>query len=219
MSSLDSFFLLLLFVYMDPNIQNIISNTLEEEIINGQLMPGSLLQQEELADRFGVSRQPVRAALDILGAKGLAVRRPNRTIEVCGLHSEAAQEALAIRKLLEPEALKASIMNLTAQNILIAKQALERFEIETKAENLAQHDTDFHLALYCQCENKILLDLISDLRRTNRRAYLGQPLGSGTRDICIKTHRDLLEAVSAKDSPRATEILIQHLDISKERDA
>ncbi len=203
---------------MDPNIPNQISKTLEDEIINGRLMPGSLLQQEELADRFGVSRQPVRAALDILGAKGLAERRSNRTVEVCALHDGAAQEALAIRKLLEPEALRASIVNLTSQNLLAAKQAQERIEIETDTEILAQQDTDFHLALYGQCHNKILLDLITDLRRTNRRAYLGQPLGSRARNLCNKAHRQLLKAATAKDELSACKILIQHFDISMERD-
>ncbi|WP_162933100.1 GntR family transcriptional regulator [Roseovarius sp. EL26] len=203
---------------MNSNIPNHISTTLENEIINGHLMPGALLQQEELAERFGVSRQPVRAALDILGAKGLAERRSNRTVEVCKLHSEAGHEALAIRKLLEPEALAASMPKLSPQDLLAAKQAQERFEIETTPANLAQHDADFHMALYGRCENTVLLRLISDLRRLNQRAYLGQPLGSQARDHCIASHWQLLDAVSANDTTIATQLLLLHFDISKARD-
>jgi len=202
---------------MDPNIQYYISSTLESEIVNGQLMPGTLLHQEELADRFGVSRQPVRIALDILGAKGLAERRSNRTVEVSGLHEGAADEAMEIRKLIEPEALKDSIKRLTPQDLLAAKQAQERLEVEDCPEKLAQHDSDFHLALYSQCRNKLLLDLIVQLRLTNQRAYLGQTLGSETRNRYIETHWQLLEAVTEKNSKKAVVILRDHFNLSKDR--
>lgn len=203
---------------MSANIQDQISQTLEDEIVSGKLKPGSLLQQEELAERFGVSRQPIRAVLDILGAKGLAERKSNRTVEVCRLHDGAARDALAIRKMLEPEALKSSVGHLTPQELLAAKQAQERFEVETDVGQLGRHDTEFHLALYSKCENILLLDLITDLRQTNRRAYVGQPLGSSYRQKCIDAHRQLLAAVTAVETEKAVEILTSHFDISKERD-
>ena len=203
---------------MDSESLNTISRTLENEIISGKLLPGSLLQQEELAERFRVSRQPIRAALDILSAKGLTEKRPNRTVEVRRLHPGAAEDTLAVRKLLEPEALLGSIDRLTPADLLVAKQAQERFEIETDPDRLAQHDTDFHLALYSKCENRVLLDLISNLRRLNRRAYLGQPLGSAARELCIQAHWQLLDAVTQQDWNRAIALLKEHFDHIKERD-
>ena len=207
-----------MFGSMDSNSSDIISQTLENEIINGKLQPGSSLQQDELAERFGVSRQPVRAALDILSAKGLAEKRPNRTLEVGRLHQGAAEEILAVRKLLEEAALLASIADLTPINLLSARQAQERFELETDADRLAQHDTDFHMSLYAKCGNRVLLDLITDLRRMNRRAYAGQPLGSATRDFCIRSHWELLDAVTEKDSGKAIALLKNHFEYNKEQD-
>lgn len=206
-----------IFGSMDTETPGVISQTLENEIINGKLKPGALLQQEELAKRFGVSRQPVRAALDILNAKGLAEKRANRTVEVGSLHPGAAEETLAIRKLLEPQALADSIDHLTQLDLLTAKQAQERFEVETDADRLAQHDTDFHLAIYAKCGNKVLLDLIVNLRRMNRRAYLGQTLGSTARELCVQSHRQLLEAVTAKNHKTAIPLLQKHFDHSKDR--
>ena len=147
----------------------------------------------------------------------MLVRRSNRTVEVSGLHDGAADEALEIRKLIEPEALKDSIQRLTPQDLLAAKQAQERLEVEDSPEKLAQHDSNFHLALYSQCRNKLLLDLIIQLRLTNQRAYLGQALGSETRNHNIKTHWQLLEAVTLKDSKKAIGILRAHLNLSKDR--
>ncbi len=111
-----------------------------------------------------------------------------------------------------------SIYHLTQADLLVAKRAQERFEIETEPDRLAQHDTDFHLALYAKCENRVLLDLISHPRRLNRRAYLGQPLGSATRDLCIQAHWQLLDAVTQIDSDRAIAVLQEHFEHAKERD-
>lgn len=202
---------------MDSNTPHHIAETLSNEILTGHLRPGDLLQQEELARRFGVSRQPVRAALDILGAKGLAERLGSRTVAVRGLHAGAGDEALALRRMLEPQALRLSLPHLTAQDLLAAKQAHERFEIEEDSAQLAEHDTAFHLALYARCDNKMLLDLITDLRLTQRRAYLDQPLGSETRTHCIRAHSDLLDAARAGDMARATALLDAHFDIAKTR--
>ena len=198
---------------MNPNIVDSIVNALEEDIISGKLEPGSLLQQESLADRFKVSRQPVRSALEVLGAKGFAQRRPDRSLEVSAFTSKEADEVLGIRKLLEPEAFRQAIPHLTDQDILLAKQAVERFEYESSPEKLAEHDLEFHLALYRPCGNQTLIDLIINLRKSNQRAYQSQPPGSQNRDRCIEIHQEIIEAVSNRDSELAEGLLIQHFDI------
>lgn len=202
---------------MNTNIQDQISDALADEIISGRLKPGTVLQQEDLAARFGVSRQPIRAVLDILGARGLANRKSNRTVEVAALHDGAGAEALAIRKLLEPEALRASVGHLSRGDLLAAKQAQERFEVEEDPGQLAHHDTAFHLALYAGCGNEMLVSLIADLRQTNRRAYAGQPLGSQARQKCIDAHWQLLTLVTEAKVEEAVDQLLTHFDISRER--
>ena len=202
---------------MDPNIHTQIVRTLEAQILNGTLSPGAVLQQEDLAALFQVSRQPIRAVLEILAAKQLATRRPNRTFEVARLPEDTAREALAIRKVLEPMALAASIHRLSKRNLLRARQAQELFEIEDVPECLAEHDTAFHLALYSECQNALLLDQIASLRALSRRAYAAQPLGSNAREACIASHWDLLTTVEKQDADTAQAILMTHFDIAKDR--
>lgn len=200
---------------MNTKTQDLIAHTLEDDIISGKLMPGFVLHQEELAERFGVSRQPIRAALDILTEKGLAERCANRSIEVSALHTQTAQEIIEIRNLLEVQALTASMCLLTKQDLLSARQALERFIIEEKAENLFHIDMQFHMALYNRCNNQTLLNMITDLRKTSRRAYLGQPLGSHTRNRCIEEHQKLYEAVAEQNAHKATALLLTHFNIPR----
>jgi DNA-binding GntR family transcriptional regulator len=201
---------------MNTKTQDLIAQTLEDEIISGKLLPGFVLHQEELADRFGVSRQPIRAALDALTAKGLAERCANRSIEVSALHTQTVEEIIEIRNLLEVKALTASTMKLTGQDLLAARQALERFELEEIPENLFNIDMQFHMALYSRCNNQTLLKMITDLRRTSRRAYLGQTLGSHTRNRCIDEHQKLYEAVAEQDVAKARSLLLAHFNIPKE---
>ncbi|TQV68074.1 GntR family transcriptional regulator [Denitrobaculum tricleocarpae] len=202
---------------MSTKAANHIVETVENEIVFGQLRPGELLHQVALAERFGVSRQPVRTALEILTEKKLLTRRADRSLEVRGLPRSAPQEILAIRRTLEPQALSQAFNHLTERDLLLAQQALELFEIETETQHLAQRDIDFHLALYRPCNSATLIRLITELRRTNIRAYLGQPLGSKARQTCIEEHHAILKACKSGNREAALSLLITHLDIAQER--
>lgn len=202
---------------MDTKAANHIADAVEEEIVFGQLRPGDLLQQEALADRFGVSRQPVRTALEILTAKELLSRRADRSLEVLGLPQAASAEILAIRRLLEREALSLAFDHLTERDLLLAQQSLELFDIESDARQLAQRDLDFHLALYRPCQNATLVKLILELRRSNIRAYLGQPLGSAARQSVTDAHRAILEACRSGSREETVTLLDRHFDIAEER--
>ncbi|RUV71887.1 MAG: GntR family transcriptional regulator [Mesorhizobium sp.] len=74
---------------MDPKS---IFSELQDEIESGELAPGSVLKQESIAERFGVSRQPVRQALDQLLGSGLVVRRRDRSLAVALLSEREATE-------------------------------------------------------------------------------------------------------------------------------
>lgn len=89
---------------MDPKS---IFSELKDEIESGELAPGSVLKQESIAERFGVSRQPVRQALDRLLGSGLAVRRPDRSLAVAILSVREATELCEVRSILEGRCLGA----------------------------------------------------------------------------------------------------------------
>ena len=69
---------------MDPRLAVEIVRDLEEDIRQGRLQAGLVLRQESLATRFGVSRQPVRMAIEMLRASGAVALRRDRSVEVVG---------------------------------------------------------------------------------------------------------------------------------------
>ncbi|GAA0213439.1 hypothetical protein GCM10009537_17220 [Corynebacterium riegelii] len=93
--------------------------------MNGTLLPGTQLKEVQLANRFGVSRTPVRDALSRLEDLGLA-ERVNRGLEVRGLDPEQVIQVYDMRILLEVEASGQAAQNRNLNDILTLEALLER---------------------------------------------------------------------------------------------
>jgi len=102
-----------------------IAGLIEEAIVSGELAPGSVLRQEQLSDRFGVSRTPVREALRRLAALGLVSFEPNRGVRVRTLSYEDLREAFLVRAELEALVTQEAARKLTADDL----EELERCEL------------------------------------------------------------------------------------------
>jgi DNA-binding GntR family transcriptional regulator len=203
---------------MDPEASTAISKQLEEDIRLGRLVRGAVLHQEVLASRFGVSRQPIRLAIQSLRTAGLVALRQDRSVEVTGPSREELCELVTIRLILECEALRIALPQSTEQNVLEATHLQERQEIEEDPRRLETLDNAFHNALYRPCKNARLLRLISELRSEDRRPYREQEVGSAKRALWSKQHRRLLRHYTAGDCGGALRALEQHLSALKERE-
>jgi DNA-binding GntR family transcriptional regulator len=193
---------------MDPNL---IADTLRRDIETRALPPDAVLRQEELAERFGVSRQPVRQALDRLLAEGLVLRRSDRSLAVAGLSDEESRELTALRILVEGEALRLSLPQLDAKALRRATRLAEDLAEEEEPAAIEELDVAFHAALYAACGNARLLRLIDGLRREGRRAYTVQPRGSAFRAAMAVQHEAILAACRAGDGAAAVAALSDHL--------
>src|SRR5262245_20060521 len=113
---------------MDPSSTLSVADWLREDIRLGRLPPGTVLRQDALAERFGVSRQPIRLALESLRASGLVAVRRDRSVEIVGLSPQAVRDLARVRLLVEREALALAVPNRTERGILEARQLQERLE-------------------------------------------------------------------------------------------
>jgi FCD domain-containing protein len=138
-------------------------------------------------------------------------------VQVTGPSSEELRELVAIRLILEREALRMALPRSTEQNLLEATHLQERIEIEDDPRQLEVLDNAFHNALYKSCENARLLRLISELRSEDRRPYSEQKTGSAKRTLWSKQHRRLLRRYAAGDCDGALLALEQHLSALMER--
>ena len=194
-----------------------IAQQIEAEIRSGALSPpGSVLQQEALAARFAASRQPVRMALGLLRASGLVVARRDRSVEVAGLSAAALRDLLAVRRLVEREALTLALPRLKRErDLLEARQIQERIEIESRPGRVGTARPRLsHAALYRAGGNARLLALVNELRGEDIRPYAMQPPGSPARAAYARQHRDLLHACTVGNLASALAALDTHFAAS-----
>ncbi len=140
---------------------------LEQEIVTGQLAPGERLDEATLASRFGVSRTPVREALNQLASTGLVEVKPRRG---------AAVAAPGLKDLLEMFEVMAELEGLCGRLAARRMSGEERAALETAHEACrtcaddGEHDgyyaanVDFHEAIYAGCHNRFLTEQTRTLR-------------------------------------------------------
>jgi DNA-binding GntR family transcriptional regulator len=106
---------------------------LEEAIVSGELEPGQVLRQEELSERFDVSRTPVREALRRLAALGLVSFVPNRGVRVRTITAQELREAFLVRAELESLATEIAALKFTETELAELDVAEEAFSLATQA--------------------------------------------------------------------------------------
>jgi DNA-binding GntR family transcriptional regulator len=111
---------------------------IEEAIVSGELTPGSVLRQEQLSERFGVSRTPVREALRKLAALGLVSFEPNRGVRVRTLSHEDLREAFLVRAELEALVTEVAAQKMTPEILAELDECEKRFARLTK--EVRSHD-------------------------------------------------------------------------------
>ena len=95
-----------------------------DELLSGAHPPGAWIRQDDLADRLGVSKIPVREALHRLAERGVVEFAPNRGVRVPELTADAAIEIFALRRSIEVLLLERAVPRLTKVDLATAEMAL-----------------------------------------------------------------------------------------------
>lgn len=188
-----------------------VAAVLREAIASGLLAPASVLRQDDLAARFGVSRMPVRDALRLLEAEGIVSIHPTRGAFVAGMDPVEIREIYAVRILLEGEALRLALELPAQEEFDRAAAILDRIDQERDVGRWGTLNREFHLTLYRGCHNRRLLDLI-EVQHNAADRYVRILLSNlDYRSRSQDEHRALLEACRKGDSASAQIILSTHL--------
>ncbi len=187
-----------------------ILEVLREDIVSGRLAAGSLLRQQQLAERFRVSRMPIREALFRLEAEGFIAFTPNKGATVAPVSAEDLREIYEMRIAAETLALSTALPELTNSQI---ERAAE-LQAQTEAAPVADFgalNAAFHTTLYAPCARPRLLAHVDNLGKAADR-YLRVTIG--VLDYAEKSHREhreLLEACRRRDETAATDCLARHI--------
>ncbi|GAA4594578.1 GntR family transcriptional regulator [Planotetraspora phitsanulokensis] len=186
---------------------------LRTAILSGEIGPGERIRQEDVAERLGASRLPVREALRILEAEGLTEHLPNKGARVPSLSMQDLNVIYKIRERLEPLALTESIPNLSGRDLRELDRLQGRIEADTGISEFLTLDREFHLMTYTGCQVDQLSMMVVRLWNSTqhyRRAFM-KVSGSSRRWVINAEHRLLLDAMERRDSVDAERHLAGHI--------
>lgn len=188
-----------------------IAETLRAAIVSGQLAAEVLLKQDELAERFNVSKIPVREALKRLEAEGLVSFIRNKGAVVASMSAEEIWEYVEIRAMLEARAAELAAPKISEANLIAARAALKAFGEETNPARWGELNWQLHSSLYADAGRPVLLAEIRALYNKVER-YVRALLAVTTE--MPKTQREhgaIVEAFAARDAAAASALTRAHV--------
>lgn len=190
-----------------------VADYLRDAILSGEIRPGERIRQEDVAQRFGTSRIPVREALRMLEAEGLTEHETNKGASVPRLGSHEVDVIYQMRERLEPLALSESIPHLKADDLAGLERTQEQIEGNSDIAAFLALDRAFHLSSYSGCPIEQLGSVVTRLWNSTqhyRRAFVA--LGGQERMWVVNAeHRLILDAIRRGDSVDAERQLSGHI--------
>lgn len=192
-----------------------ITNVLRSEIVNGRLLPGDRIVEEEVSQQLKVSRGPVREALRQLEQEGLVVSYPYRGTEVLGVSQEEVDEILVpIRLTLERFAFRQAVSRLTAADmdeLASLVVAMRRAAAEADLDQLAGDDVRFHELVIARSGHPHCLQIWKTIEpRVRAHFRRDAPVHPSPFELPDE-HQELLDALRTRDEATVLAVLERHI--------
>jgi DNA-binding GntR family transcriptional regulator len=204
--------------------------TLQARMVSGELVSGTRLRQEALAEEFGVSRTPIREALRKLQASGLVELQPNRGALVRGPSSREIRDAYEVRAELEGLAAELAAERIQQTQVDGLHEAQSEFR-ETLARMMRvrsdgagvvpdeeierwRHANDrFHQLIQDAAANDVLVATLVHLHRSFPRDLTRIVLGESATLLAenVHEHEGILEAIEHRNAAAARKRMIKHV--------
>lgn len=182
-------------------------------IIRGELPPGSPIVQDALAERFGVSRVPVREALKILEGEERLTYAAHRGYTVTMLEVDELLEVYHLRGVLESDVAAQAVPRLQDEHLARMRRAMDAMDAAADAEDLiafAIKNREFHFMLFEPSGMDRAIRIIRQLWDTTdpyRSLYFVKPLNHETVN---SEHGEILEACVRRDAPLVVRLMDVH---------
>ncbi|MET9463155.1 GntR family transcriptional regulator [Streptomyces canus] len=184
-----------------------------ELITTRALQPGQHLVESELAGHLGVSRQPVREALQRLNTEGWVDLRPAQGAFVHEPTDEEADQLLTVRTLLEAEAARLAAANAGSAGIAVLEELCAQGESAVAADDVdaaVALNARLHATVMELAGNAVLAELAGQVHRRVRWYYT--PIARQRGQQSWIEHRELIAAIADRDEQRATAVMRQHTE-------
>src|SRR5574337_79847 len=196
-----------------------VAERLRQRIFSHDLKPGSWVDEQTLAEQYGISRTPLREALKVLAAEGLVTLKPRRGCYVTEISDRDLDEIFAVMALLEGQcaadcAQRASAADLAELQHL--QDTLERAAREDDVDGFFEANQAFHRRVQEIADNRWLQQVIQDLRKVIKLSRHHSLLSEGRLDQSLEEHRRILAALLARDGAAAETEMRTHIGSARQ---
>ncbi len=201
------------------NLSTRVYNQIKHLILCNEIMPGQKLSHQQLSERLGVSRTPVREALTRLVQEGYVSFLPKRGFTCKEIRMQEAEELYELREALEAFAVEKAVQSLTDEQLTRLKEKIENYgrDVENRfSRERLVYDQDVHLAIARMCGNETLLNLLSHvferivLKRRTDGIY-----DSARGTAAHQEHLNLLAAMERRDTAGAVALVRNHIQAGR----
>jgi DNA-binding GntR family transcriptional regulator len=181
-----------------------------ELIRNRGLQGGQVVIEQRLAELLGISRTPLREALQRLEGEGLLVKNGGRSFTVRRVGLQEYLQSLKLRQILEPEAAASAVGRIPPEEIRAARAELEELRRAATQHTEAHWDSDdrVHRLISAHCGNEVMGEVIERLRVTTRLFEITDLQSRVESDF--REHAAILDALEAADAAAARKAVRDH---------
>lgn len=218
-----------------PRVQKNVTRTIASDICSDTFPVGSYLPREnDLCERYGVSRTVIRESLKILESKGMVRGRSRVGTVVCGKDEWNILDAqvlewigerifefdllnciLEARRAIEPVAAEFAAERATVQEIADLERAWQAMrDGERDVAGFTDADVAFHTCLLKASHNQVFLQLVGIIQAALKFSLHASNEAAERRDEAIDVHRELVEALRMRDKAAARDCSIRMLDLA-----
>jgi DNA-binding GntR family transcriptional regulator len=197
-----------------PALYEQVAERLRTRIYAHELAPGAWIDEQSLADEFGISRTPMREALKVLAAEGLVVLKPRRGCYVAELSERDLDEIFPVLALLEGRVAEEATRRLaSAEFARLAKihADLEHYAAANDTDHFFEANQAFHDALQQLAGNRWLSQLIDDTRKFLELTRRDSLRLDGRLKQSLAEHRAILAAIEQRDAAAAALRMHNHI--------
>ncbi|MGB7501173.1 MAG: GntR family transcriptional regulator [Azonexus sp.] len=191
-----------------------VAERLRQRIFAHELMPGDWIDEQKLAEQYGISRTPLREALKVLASEGLVELKPRRGCYVTQILRQDLDDIFPLMALLEGRCAADAVRHAKPADIAALNSIHERLESaarDNRIDAFFEANQEFHFRIQELAGNRRLLAVVQDLRKVLKLCRLHSLSLEGRLQQSLDEHRAIMAAFEAGDAAKAEALMHDHL--------
>jgi DNA-binding GntR family transcriptional regulator len=198
-----------------PNLRDQVYEIVKRMIVLQEIAPGGKINEEDLAERIGVSRTPIRETLCRLDNEGIVKIVPRRGAFVVKQSQETVIEILQVREVLEGLVARLASENMDERMLRRLRRALEDIsgtpDDEEHLTKYTRADIEFHAILLECARNRMLQSMMAVVNAHLQIIRLRTVVLPGRAKRTVEEHHEILKAIDGRDAPAAEALMRRHV--------